>query len=330
MLKNKKHKLFKTLDLTVKSAIIISAFLFIYKEIFVKNDFAAISKSLQEISITKGYSNIIFVFALMFLNWLIEAIKWKYLIRKIEDISWFKSVKAIMSGVTFSIFTPNRIGEFGGKIFYVERENRVKAFLVSIIGSISQLLVTIIIGIVSLVFFLSNFSGFKNTINSYLFYSLIIFLIFSVFILLILFLNSHYLKTILGKISFFHRFKKYYKVFSLYKSSELLNLLLLSVFRYFVFTIQFYIVLKFLNVEISFFSGVMMIALIYFSIAAIPTMALTEIGVRGSVSLYFLGMLSGNSVGIVSASLLIWIINLAIPALIGSVFIYGLRFLKKN
>lgn len=57
--------------------------------------------------------------------------------------------------------------------------------------------------------------------------------------------------------------------------------------------------------------------------AVIPTLALTEIGVRGSVALFFLGLVSTNSIGIVTATFTLWIINLALPALIGSFFVFS-------
>ena len=49
------------------------------------------------------------VFFMMFLNWIIEAFKWKLLIKKVEDISIWTSVRAVFSGITVSTFTPNRV-----------------------------------------------------------------------------------------------------------------------------------------------------------------------------------------------------------------------------
>ena len=53
-----------------------------------------------------------------------------------------------------------------------------------------------------------------------------------------------------------------------------------------------------------------MSALTFLSMSIIPTIALTEIGVRGSVAIYFFGFLSENVVGIMTASFTLWIINL--------------------
>ncbi|MDD5570914.1 MAG: lysylphosphatidylglycerol synthase domain-containing protein [Bacteroidales bacterium] len=326
----RKGKLYRTIDISVKTFIIISAFYFIYREIFYKHDFYTLFKNISEISLTKGYFISIVMFFMMLANWLIEAIKWKYLIRKLENISLLKSLQAIFSGITFSIFTPNRFGEFGGKVFYVEKQNQLKAFLITIIGSTAQLLTTIIVGIAGLFYFILKYSDLQSRVNSYVYYILIILMFITAITLVFLFLNTSSLKTLLNKIPKIRKFERIYSVFSLYNRIELMNVLLLSLCRYVVFSVQFYILLDFFNVTISLFDGLMMISLIYFVIAAIPTMALTEIGVRGSVSLYFLGMISVNIIGIVTASFSLWIINLALPALIGSIFVYNLKFYRKN
>jgi hypothetical protein len=72
-----------------------------------------------------------------------------------------------------------------------------------------------------------------------------------------------------------------------------------------------------------------MSALTFLSMSVIPTIALTEIGVRGSVAIYFFGFLSENVIGIMTAAFTLWIINLVIPALIGTLFVYQLKFFRK-
>jgi hypothetical protein len=69
----------------------------------------------------------------------------------------------------------------------------------------------------------------------------------------------------------------------------------------------------------------------------IPTIALSELGVRGSVSIFIfalylepIGNWSQNtSLAVFSASGVLWLINLAFPALLGALFVYSLRFFRK-
>ena len=94
------------------------------------------------------------VFLLMFLNWGIEALKMKYLLQPLEKISFLKSLKSVFAGCSITMLTPNRTGEFGGRILFLKPQNRIKAISVNIIGSISQLAVTMILGSISFYYFL--------------------------------------------------------------------------------------------------------------------------------------------------------------------------------
>ena len=69
--------------------------------------------------------------------------------------------------------------------------------------------------------------------------------------------------------------------------------------------------------------------LIFLFMTLTPTIALTEIGIRGSIAVLVLGIFSNNIIGILSSTVVLWIINLIIPAIIGSLFIFNLNFFKK-
>ncbi|MGH2644907.1 MAG: hypothetical protein ACRDE2_13220, partial [Chitinophagaceae bacterium] len=53
-----------------------------------------------------------------------------------------------------------------------------------------------------------------------------------------------------------------------------------------------------------------------------------ELGVRGEIGLYFFGLLSANKIGIIAGTLGIWLINLVIPAIIGSLLLLGIKVLN--
>jgi len=95
--------------------------------------------------------------------------------------------------------------------------------------------------------------------------------------------------------------------------------------RYFVFSIQFYLAVKFFGIEMSLIDAGLAISLTWFVMAIIPTVGISEIGVRGSVALFFFGIFVQNPVAVVSATLLLWIVNLALPAIIGSLGIVRIK-----
>jgi hypothetical protein len=92
------------------------------------------------------------------------------------------------------------------------------------------------------------------------------------------------------------------------------------------------------SVNIPLLQGLMIISVVFMIMTAIPTVTLAELGVRGSVSLYFVGlyfthfseMTEKINLGILSASSSLWLVNLAIPAIFGTFFVYRLRFFRRR
>ena len=263
-----------------------------------------------------------FCIVLMPVNWLIETVKWQFLIRNIEKIQFKSAFIAVLTGVSFAIFTPNRIGELGGRIFVLNRRNRVKGVMATAAGSLSQLFVTLFFGLISGLFLLLLFPQRIANINgNYLILTEII-VVISVILVSFLFFNLKKVVKIALRIKFMKKISNSLNILSDYSIFDLLKLLLFSSGRYFVFLFQFYLLLLFFNIEISLLQAFMTISLTYLLNSVIPSFTLSEIGVRGSAAMFFIGMFSENSPGILSASVLLWIINLAIPAFAGSILFY--------
>ncbi len=91
--------------------------------------------------------NLAAVLVLMLVNWIIETFKWKLAVQKIQEVGFFTAFKAVLSGVSFSVTTPNRVGEYLGRVLYMNEGNRLKAISLTITGSISQLIVTLLMGL---------------------------------------------------------------------------------------------------------------------------------------------------------------------------------------
>ena len=108
-------------------------------------------------------------------------------------------------------------------------------------------------------------------------------------------------------------------------------ILLLSLLRYIVFSYQYYLLLGFFGLDLYLTEAFMFIAMIYFIVALIPTVALTEIGIKGSAAVFLLSGYYGNEIGVIAASFSLWIVNLAIPSLAGAVLLYRVKiFRDKN
>ena len=273
----------------------------------------------------KSYAALVLLILLMLLNWSIEAFKWRLLVSKMQKISFIDALKGVWCGVTIGIFTPNRVGEFGGRILFLRERNQVKGIIVTLIGSFGQITTTLITGLSSLILFILFVNPFKiphQFLPPHEFLIWILPILFALLIacLLLLYFNISLVENLSNRIPYLKRVRSYLSIIGQFGYLDLAKLLGLSLLRFAVFTFQFYLLLKAFQVPIPFWSGLMVIALIFFVQTIIPSFTLTEIGVRGQVSVYLLSFLlsADYSLRIIDASVSLWLVNLILPAIIGA------------
>ena len=282
-----------------------------------------------------GTSNwkIVLVIILMFLNYGIEARKWQILINRIENIGFWKAFKATLTGQAFALNTINRSGDFVGRILYLQEGNRLRAVALSLIGSMSQILTTFFFGFVaiaSLKFSTSSQLNLLNGLNELWQNALLITLFIGILVFTIFYYNISIFIQFVEKIPFMTRFKFLIEKLEALHWRELTRILCLSVARYVVFIVQYVLLLRVFGMESDLLNIMMMVSVFFLVMAVIPSIALAELGFRGKLSLQLFGLLSTNHLGIIAAAATIWIINLIIPAIAGSVLILGVRLFKNK
>lgn len=328
-------KVRKTLNNLFLILIVAASCWFIYRQVFVHGNFAQFR---QELSVRVQSPEFRMLFAaailLMPFNWFLEAVKWRRLIAYLGPVSLPSAFRSVMAGITFSLFTPNRVGEFLGRVFTL-KENRIKGALLTLTGSLSQLIVTLLSGMVALLFFLKYYTPFSERWHYFLYAGLIVFVILFGTLIILIFYKVPVITAALEKLvrPQWQKINMYLAVMERVNRRDLIQVLLLSLFRYLIFSGQFVLLIWAFGLEIPYLQAMMLIALTYFVMAAIPTVALADIGIRGSVSIYFLGLYAGGdpaaAASILSASTMIWLINLAFPAVIGMFFIKRINLMGK-
>lgn len=325
-----KSSRYKFISLSIKLAIVALAFGFIYKQVFYRADAEMLLGVLDRAYRNPPYLLICSALALMCINWGLEAWKWKLLVRKKEAISFFHSLKAVLSGVTIGAFTPNRFGEFAGRIFYLERTGRAEAVLMTFAGSAAQLLVTIITGCLALVAYGFIFALPGQTVSVMIVYAVATLLVIFCAFLMLMYFNTGVLISLLERFRIFGRVRPHVAVLKQYTPGDLAKVFGLSLLRYAVFTFQFYLMLQVFGIDIPVFDAAVLISLTFLAITVIPSVALAELGIRGSAAVAFIGLASADSAGIIAASFTLWILNIALPAIAGGFFVFGMRFFKEK
>jgi len=337
---DQKTNIRKTFNYLIRGVIILVTYGFIYRQVFVERKLHEIPGIYSRITEQdKTLPILILILFLMLLNWSIESVKWRMLIAKIEKVPFFQAFKAVMTGVSVSIFTPNRTGDYLGRVFILEKGNHVEGILITIIGSFAQILVTLSVGLFCFLSFLDQYLRVTYQVRDYLFSGLILIVPVIVFIVLLFYFNISLLSDFTGRFlpGKWEYLQKYTRVFKIYSSKELLGVLLLSLFRYLIFSTQFFLLLRLFGAGLPFGQAMILIPVIYLVMAMIPSIALVELGIRGSVALFVIGLYftkagTGNAdteLAILTASAVLWFVNLIIPAIMGTFFVFSLKFFRK-
>ena len=273
--------------------------------------------------------NVLVVIFLMFVNWGIEAKKWQLSVASIYPISFINAFKAILSGVSFSVIMPNRIGEYLGRLAYMPEGNRLKSISVTLVGSISQLYVTMVFGVIGIIFLKDQLIG--QSVISDIVYRFIL----GGFGLAILLLTVIYFKiSVIEKL--FEKWLKtspyLYLIESLrtFNVQLLLRILLLSFLRYLVFLVQYFLLFSLFDIALPFVIIASVVSVLFLVLAVIPSIALVEVGLRGEISLQLMGMFTANVLGVGLTVASIWLINLVLPAIAGSVLFLGIKVFKRK
>ncbi|PKP12265.1 MAG: hypothetical protein CVU08_11445 [Bacteroidetes bacterium HGW-Bacteroidetes-3] len=317
ILKKYKHFIYFLLKL----AIVIGAFYFMFQQL-ATNELLSLSQLKQQISVLFSKNCWLLLLLLLFtdVNWILEIFKWKILVSREKKITFFEAYKQSLASLTVSIITPNRIGEYGAKAIFFEKKLRKKIMVLNLIGNLSQLAITIFFGIFGMYFLISYFEIGFLTFNTSKF---------------LLFLNILLLLFLIGKISGITKKLAELKVKTLNYLKQLpLNILVktiaYSLFRYLVFSHQLYFFLRLFYAEADYFTLINLIFCTYFMSSIIPGLAIFDWVIKGSVAVFIFGFIGVNPLTIVTVTTLMWLLNFAIPALLGSIFVFNFKMVTEK
>lgn len=336
-----KTKVRKIANLVLRLLIILATTWYLYDQLVEKRNIVDLfGQFMLSANSTSQLVMLILAILLMPFNLLLEAKKWHLLISPIEKVKLNQSFTAVLTGISVSMFLPNRVGDYLGRVFILQKGSHIKGVLVTIIGSLAQVITTAVIGCIAVLFYLPIFYGVESSLHAWLFIGFVFAILIMLTGILVLYFNVGLLNLVIATL--FRKQKeqlmRYAEVFSYYSRLQLLRVLLLSVGRYFVFSFQFILLLWFFEIPLSYLTAFLLAAIMYLLITLIPTIALTELGVRGSVSVYlfgtwltkFGGYSATTEINVFLASTAVWFINLAIPALLGVLFVYRLKFFRRE
>ena len=258
------------------------------------------------------------VLAAMPLNWWLESAKWRLLVAPLQRLSHLRAFVATVAGTSIALVTPNRPGEFVGRVLFLEPGPRIAGSFAPVLGGIAQLVVTLLFGGIALLVLLASDAPALLP-ASWMATALAVLTAAVAGIALLLYLVPGLLRQAILLLPFLNRFSRASAVLNSHPRDVLLRVLGLSMLRYGVFLGQFVLLLLGFPTGLEPGDTLLAVPVIFLVSTLLPTVLLTELGVRASLSVALLVPLGGDEAMVLLASTLLWAINLVLPAVAGSV-----------
>ncbi|GGI55862.1 lysylphosphatidylglycerol synthase domain-containing protein [Winogradskyella haliclonae] len=303
----------------IKLSIIVGASYYIYNRLL-KNENLNFSEFASFLSKTDAFStkNIIFLLFLTIFNWFFEITKWKILVSTIKKISFFEALEQSLGGLTASLITPNRIGDYGAKAIYYTKPYRKQIVLLNLMGNVSQMTITTIIGFIGMVVFYSTYDLELNyrKVSSFL-----------IIVVIVTSFAAFGLQQSRFKIKGFSIERVIDFVKNIPQRIHVLNFGL-SLIRYGIFSFQFYVLLQIFGVGIDYKTAMVAISSMYLLASIVPSLAVFDVLIKTSAAVYLFSFLDINDLIILSISNLMWLLNFILPSVFGSYFVLNFKLPK--
>ncbi len=320
----------RILELAIKILFVVAGCYFIFIKLFSPENISVWHEVGKCFSDTNSLILILLAFLLIPVNIFFEAKKWQVCVHSIEEVPLGRAYIAIFTGLTAGMFFPNRMGDFLGRVFVLQHGSRIKASLATLVGTFAQMIVTVLLGSTAFLFFLKG--------KFFIIGLCVVVVLF--FLLLLCFMNINICRhlSILIPRKYREKVERYISIFSEYSRYDLIKILLFSLVKYLVYSFQFVVLLWAFGLDLTYFNLIIPVAVTYFVMTIVPFITIFEIAVRGSVSMLIferwfsvvgLPTLPLTSGLVFTASSLLWIFNLAIPALIGIANVNKIKIFRK-
>lgn len=241
-------------------------------------------------------------------NWSFEFSKWKISVSHFRQINFLKAAYHSFASHSIAILTPQRIGDYAAKLIFFQKKNRKKVLLANFRASFSQLISTIIFGFVALFYFVKYYD---LELNNTIMYSVLLLVILSATILIFTKENfQNKIKSLLIK-----------------RPKQLMLLISLSLIKHLVFSHQYFFLLNFI-IEVDYLETMMAINLMYLFASFLPSFFIVDFAVKGSVAIFIFNYLGVSATAVGLVSFVMWFLNFALPAIIGTVLLSRYSFQK--
>jgi len=245
------------------------------------------------------FLQVVLVGFLTMMNLATEALKYQSLYGKAEmDVNL--AFKSILSGMSVGIWTPNRAGEFIGRLKWSPKGKRSNAIGATLLGSFLQGVITLFMGVIGILFF--DFPVQVDLPTSS-------FIVIGALIFAAL--------TVIVRTGPLRKFREKHIKFSL---DKILRASIFAASRYLIFTSQFVLLLYAFGFEGDFIHAYLGVFVLYIIQTYMPGSMLSELGIREVLAIFLFAPFFENEIGAALAAFCLWLLNIGIPIAAWSIY----------
>ena len=270
-------------------------------------------KDLNKVTENGGILILLFVLLLSVLIWIIEGLRWRQLVEDLEELQLPMAVKSVLAGNALGTVTPGRGLQFGAKVLFLKKKNWAAAALRSIEGSMAQWFTWALFALLALAYLnpadiqlerfevnlLSLFAGLASLMCVYLYF------------------QFASVNKLVGQVRPTETFGELVEQGAKGKWV----VLGLSMLKGMISIFQYYLIFYAFGVDLSIVLVLSLVAIIFFIQALVPSSIIIDLPLRANLAVLLFSLHISEISILVIAPGLLWLLNLALPAIPGYFFL---------
>jgi uncharacterized membrane protein YbhN (UPF0104 family) len=259
---------------------------------------------------------------LMPLNYALESQKWRLMVRPFYPaLKLFPATIAVFAGMAAGIFTPNRVGEYAGRILFLKEGKRVEAIIATFVDRICQLFVTLVCGLLAMggLLLMADKTLPGKILGDPLSQAIFVFLsvVLGGLALLLLLAPRRFAAMIPSQWNRATWVRKTRFALQNLEFRMVIQVLGLALLRYFVFSSQYVLLMYAFQYQGGLLPAYAIVALIFLGKSVLPVMGVLELGVRESVALLVMTAFAEAEATALGSTLMLYLVNILLPTILG-------------
>ena len=252
----------------------------------------------------------------------LELVKWRLLLK--EHVPFWWGIRSICTGMMAGLVSLNGLGDFAGRIMYLPADKRVQGTWAGIGGGLISFLAVMLVALPVFPYLLET-KGVLLTGRLLLVLKVMSWIL--VLGLLLLYTSARHLPLVFSRARLLKAWKAHFEALSIYSKTEMLVILAISVLRFLLANLQLVLLWQVFGLNVSLLEGFFWSIGLFGLLTLVPTILITELGVRGGMALWLLSGLAPHSWQLLLPSYLLWGLNVIFPAVFGW---FSMWFLKQK